>query len=65
MIITEHTKSGTNTRNATVTELRTMAKEGNTAAIKELIASAGGWDSLTAAQKEKVTRLLIGENVTL
>lgn len=41
------------------------AKRGDVDAINALIDANGGWGSLTAAQKEKVTQLLLRRDVTL
>ena len=65
MKITEHTPTGRTERDLTTQELKDLAKRGNIQAIKELITGVGGWDSLTSIQKEKVTRLLFGDDVEL
>lgn len=65
MQTTEHTSTGVTTRDLTTPELKELAKEGNREAIKELISLAGGWDALTETKKNKVTRLLYGDDVEL
>lgn len=52
-------------RELTQEEVIGRAKTGDKEAIRELVNARGGWNSLTANQKEKVTRLLLGENIDL
>lgn len=65
MEITEHTPTGIQKRIIGTAETRALAKLGDKNAINELISLAGGWGALTAAQKEKITQLLLGQDVTL
>ena len=65
MITTEHTPTGINERELTLEEIKTLAKKGYIPAIKELIVLRGGWGTLTPAQKEKVTQLILGFEVEL
>ncbi len=64
-VITEFKPTGKNVRALTLAELKAFAKEGDRRAIKELVDLKGGWASLTAAQKEKITQLLLGYGVEL
>jgi len=63
--LTFYTPGGAETRPLTVPELKMRAKRGDRRAIKELVELKGGWSALTAAQKTKVTRLMIMEDVDL
>lgn len=65
MKVVEHKPTGMITRDMTVAEMKAAALRGDRMAIKELVNRRGGWDALTDAQRTKVTRLLIGEEVTL
>lgn len=65
MKITEHTPTGIRTRELTNAEIVARAKQGDRRAIKELVQARGGWDALNAEQKQKVTRLLFGDDVVL
>ena len=54
-----------NDTSQTVRTLAQWAKQGDVDAINALIDQRGGWGNLTAAQKEKVTQLLLHRDVTL
>ena len=65
MDIAEHTPTGVNIRTLSTAEVIARAKTGDRNAINELITAKGGWAVLTSAQKEKVTLLILGQDVAL
>jgi hypothetical protein len=60
MIIEELTPSGTQYRTLSLSELKTYARIGNREALKELIEIQGGFATITANQKDKIIKILLG-----
>lgn len=60
MIIELQNKDGITKKTATIQDLKNFAVAGNINALKELIELKGGYDSLTAIQKDKVVKILLG-----
>ena len=65
MIINYQTPEGYFTREATIDEIKTLAKQGNITAIKHLVDLKGGLDNLNDIQFKKVIDLIIGNDVEL
>ena len=60
MIIQEHKPKGVFEREATTTEIESMAKQGNKEAMREIIDEKGGWEKLTPKDKDETLKNLIG-----
>lgn len=65
MIITEITPTGYKEKTLTAAQVKYFAKLGDREAIREIIENKGGYDALTAAQKDRVIKLLLGYEVEL
>lgn len=65
MEVVEYTPQGQKIRILTQTEMKKRAETGDRMALSEWVKSKGGYDSLTATQKNKIIKILISETVTL
>ena len=60
MKLQEHKPKGVFEREATTTEIESMAKQGNKEAMREQINAKGGWAKLTPKDKDDILKNLTG-----